>query len=433
MRIPEFWRGTPEEVQAQATIAELDGKRARSRRLTPSQKRAYESSSILAKRLSRRRFLFVAGGAGAATASAAVFGVTKLWSQEEQAGEITTPEEASLLTVEAPIESLDTWRALPAKERLNKLWNTKSPEVAGLNPIAETVLASAQFYTENNPSRFTADELVSRTKIIETNSQYVDIMLANGNLDFANMTREEVEETILLYGSSGFTSELNNEVFLSKAGIEKSVQEGLQASPEFAQEAEKSDVTLKMISYSLLHEYGHVNEDTQRRTLQKPVNSIIDPSVNVIAMVGLNIEMDQVFNPGQVTILPADEFLIDTRAFQLCEDAGNNIVLYINNSYAFARIQVEELNRAANISGDELAKYITGELSILNLLQRWGSVVSLVDDSDEQKFERAVNVYTILGANASQNKLVPDDLAADMIEIAKTVREQKIPLVVPTP
>lgn len=223
MKLGEFFKGTREERAAASTVRRLNNRSDGRRALSHSQKRELERSRVLARRLTRRRFL--AGGAAVAV-SAALGGLGWEIYKEETAKSDDDAILPEVLTPEPKIDSLESWRALSSRDRLQRLFQKKTPEVEGFDKLNELVQASAEFYVSQVPSKYTAKELADKTSFVRTKEEHVNIRIENGALKSPDPTISiEDLRKLGLNGSTGTTSP-SGDVYINVQLIQERIDEG---------------------------------------------------------------------------------------------------------------------------------------------------------------------------------------------------------------
>lgn len=426
MNLREIWRGTREEREAGTTFRRLNSRVEKGQSLSQSRQRRLEESEILSNRLTRRRIII--GGSSALAGSTLLGGGILMLFRNNEHGPITdfSPEK-----VDTNTDALGMWKNLPAQKRLQRLWSNQIPEEENFDSLHETVLASAEFYCAQVPCKFTPEELTTRTVFVQNRDEYLDLLIEHGNLITTNqdLSKEVVREKINQL-STGHTTK-DKFVYLNLESIEENVKQGMAAKPDFAEFARNSNAVLKNVNYNLLHEYGHINESDKGKALTKLVTINFDNgSVDLTDLEGINVKAilrTNIYN--RVEKINTDEALIEAQAFELCRRAGNDIVTFIYNNYDSGRQWISQLNSSATVGFSELAKYITGDLALEDLLVKWGSITLTGAGSNEsydRKLEKGLGIFTVIGLQTS--RMLAVNVAYEFIVSQLSTQIQTVPL-----
>lgn len=391
MGLLEIWRGSVEEREARATANHLKGRIDQGRNLSASQQRSFESSSAISRRLTRRRFLI---GSGAVIASVAVLGEEFFLKSNGGGDEYVHSDESS-------IDSVEKWRSLSARERLNRLWANKAPEIADFDGLLEVTQASAEFYCSQVPSKFSPDGLVAKTHFVKSKKEYVDLALEKGSftINDPEVAREDLTD-LLGEDSSAFTTPKYKEVFVNLQFDQERIAQAVAASPSSLSLNVPCEL-LKAISADLFHEYGHVNEVEVKKPFDKAFH--IEPlgeTLEITGLAGINFDAFLNINSEGAIVIHSNEALIDAQAYEISRRAGNSIINFEHNRYDNGRQWVSQLSRAGGISFDEGAKYITGDLPLPDLFFKWGGVTtngSRSVETRERRIEKGREMLAIIG------------------------------------
>lgn len=384
MNLLEVWRGTPKERQQIAAKNKLQQRLGNNQRLSEAQKRTYEEGSILSKKLTRRRFIAASAATVALTATGAITWEMSKGNSEE---------------LSTSIDSIESWKALPAIERLHRLWDNHFPELEGLDSLSETVLASAELFVSQASSKFTPQELASRTILVNKRYEFADLKVKDTT---QNDPSRQLDREGIAKETTGFTTLDRSKVFINMEAIEGEAHPFYE-NPQISQEIKKSNVFAKLLSKTLLHEYGHINAGRNTVTIDQPIDiNFTDGAISIVGIEGLNLKaiFDRKSGSKEAEI-KTEEVFVETQGLELGKQAGDNTLPFLSNSYRFGSDWVSKLNRSANIEFTEFTKYIAGDLPLADLLQKWGSLSGQRDEN--QQLTIGIRILAMIGLQSNED------------------------------
>lgn len=409
----EIFRRTPEEARHKQQGDALAKKVSTWKTIPENIQDELQDHRSIANRVNRRRFLAILGGGSVAAVALAV---TKPWENGQD--EPTSVANRATPTPEAKIETMAEWHALPAKDRLNRLWNNKKPEIKGLNDFDETVLATADFYVNQVTSKFSAQTLASRTKDIRNDDEFFDIAVQEGNQrNNPNLSLEENKKNFLKE-TIAFTAPDKKAVYLRTKKLEDNIANSIGLDKDFAEYAAKSNVLLKLLSFQLLHEYGHMDQSQTTKTLDTQVLLPLGRSnITIVSFENLRLNGFLMTNGlyYEQKVL-SDEALVDLQAVEFAARTGNDVLEYTHSNYDGPRNILSDLTKYAGVGFPEISRYISGELPFEQFLIKMGGInpsSTLNIDSTENKLARGVGIMTAIGLET--NGQLTHDQTIDVI------------------
>lgn len=361
----EFIVGGPKVQDARSDIQELGSKPHRSKR--------QEKDLANARQITRRHFnqlVFVK--LPLLAGSAAVLGALGKYGSDN----LLTGEDSSE-------ESVDTWRARSASERIKYILEhgfAHKPYPNGLDPVHEQAFAIAQNYCSEVQCRFSSDKIAESVRILDGDNFVNEAIKAN-KIDPRDIADVKLRQSELqLNGTPDVL--VNTYSMQAVVSMYRSKYPGLS-------ERLGADLEAKVYENMFYHAFSHVNASETETSIPQVVLRVRGEEIAISSMHGFKLR-GKLKNGEDFFLNGGNEAATELTGLHLTTGASEEIS---EPRYLGGVQLLRRLNVAAGINEDTFVSEYIGN-GAENILDRWREIRK---DRPGSNITPALEVYGMIG------------------------------------